>query len=744
LQLFKRRPLCFFCFVFAAVCLIAAKIGLVAKLWISVAVILLVIATAICLFVTKRYRTALFYLLFTLSFILVAMLSSLFGIDLPQRRAEGYVGEHAVKLCVLDKEYSSEYSSEYTVKLENVDGEKASINTRLLLNFKSDIDVGDTVYANASLSRNEDSNDNVLLVCVVDGEGRGLVKYFDRDAPIYEKLVSKNGARVILSEVKNAVSDRANKLLGPLTGSLACGFLIGDTENIPDIVIRDFRRSGVSHLLAVSGMHISILLGAVELLFRRFYIPKSIRCVTVSLLAFLLLCLTGFSMSAMRAVLMLWITYLIFMLSEEADAPTVLFAALFVMLLTFPYAVSDVGMWMSFLATLGLVTLYKPVYEKLPETKSKNRFVKLLWAFGRLVILAIVITVISNMFLMYIMCTVFGEVSISAIPANLLLSPISTVFMFACVTAMIFGSIPFVGTAFCFLCVKLGELITLIAKIFSRFEWSVVSLRPTFARIIVIAFSISLAVMLVIKLKRKWMFAAIPLAFAVAFGACYTVRLATYDTCAVYNYTRGNETVYISDGSKACIVDMSNGAYSHYFELINDVEDSGATEVETIVFTNVSKKHLSTMNYIFRNKLVRSIFIPYPTDDQIDISIRMTELAYECGVSVSLYDDKPVKILDGVYICADIENSAWLVSSGKQVLGYVDVEKENSSKSLISNADTVIFGGVPCEEYYADTKIGAKAIYSSSDVFDAQRSVVDYENTYVNIYDKLKLRIKLE
>ncbi len=754
MQLFKRRPLCFFCFVFALVCLLATNISFEAKLWISAALVCLTVLIGISVFFAKRAKSTILYCLLTLIFICAAILSSFIGIDLAQKRAEGYVGERAVKLSVLDKEYSSSYSSAYTVRIENVDGKRTSVKALLLLKFNSDLDVGDVSYVNSRLvpidskvfgisggSIVEDSD--VLLMCVVDGEAQGYVSRFDRTAPIYKKLMSKSGATVVLSEIKNGITKRANTLLGTYTGSLACGFLIGDTENIPALVIRDFRRSGVSHLLAVSGMHISILLGAVELLFRRLYIPKLVRCATVSLLAFVLLCLTGFSMSAMRSVLMLWITYLIFMLSEEADAPTVLFGALFIILLLFPYAVYDVGMWMSFLATLGIITLYPLVLEKLPRSKSENLFVKGTYSLGRTTVLAVALTVIANMFLLYIMCTVFGELSISAIPANILLSPLSTVFMFVCVAAIALGDVLLIGVALSFLCGKLGALITLITGTFSCFEWSVVSLRPTYARVIVISLSVCLAVMLVIKIKHKWVFAAVPTAFAVAFCACAVARSATYDTNAIYSYTRTNEAICITDGKSASILDMSGGGYEYYSELLSEAANSGATEIDTVVITRVTGEHLSTMKYMLRHKMVKNICIPYPQDRELDISLALAEIADECGVSVSIYGEAPVRLLDGVYLCADTDSSSWCLANGEHILGYVDGNTA-FSKILATSSECLIFGSNLTEEYYCEPPDNANIIYSSPEAFEKQRRRGSEENTYVNVYDKLKLRIKLE
>ncbi len=754
LQLFYRRPLCFFCFLFIGVSLLAIKLGYEAKLALISVLIFAAVVVAVCAFVLKKTRRRFLYALFALIFTLGGVCSSLIGIDLSQRRAERYVGERALAMSVLETEYTSSYSSAYNVRIESVDSERARVNALLLLNCEGDLSVGDIVYANAEVltidedalgisGRNIAREADTLLICVIDKEGEGLVSHFDREAPIYKQLLQRNGAYAVLSDLKQALASRAQALLGETVGGLARGFLIGDTSDMPTNIVRDFRRSGVSHLLAVSGMHIGIILGVVELLFRKLYIRKGVRCVTVSLLALVLLCLTGFSMSAMRAVIMLWISYVIFLFSEESDPPTVLFLSIFIILLLYPYAVYDIGMWMSFLATLGLVTLYPIASKALPRPSAKRRVIRRSLSLLRSIILVALITVVANMFLLYIMCIVFGEFSLSALPTNILLSGISAVFIFACIAAIAFGGIPMLGGAVCFLCRKLGELIVLITSLFSSFEWSTVSLRPLYARVIVTAFSAALAVMLVIRLKRKLVLAVVPTVFVLIFGVCACVRQATFDTYATYNYDRGNETVCVSDGRKSAIIDLSNGSYESYAEVLSDISDSGAVEINTIAFNKLTGAHLSSMKYILRRQLVRNIVIPCPRDEyEMELCIALAEIAAECGTKVIIDEGVPIKLLDGLYYCTS-ENGVML-TNGRLTLGYVDVSEEREPDAFLSASDILIFSGEAPLEYSYDTRNMTSVIYSSAVAFEKQKGEVDLDNSYVNIYDVLKLNIRLE
>ncbi len=761
MQLFRRRPLCLFCFLFVVSTLLAIKLSLEAKLLIICAVIVAILVIAIYLFAIKSFRYRLLYCLLALVFVGGGMLSSAVGIDIPQRQAADCIGEHPVKMTVLNEEYSSEYSSAYVVRIEKIGDKDTSLKAIFFEDFENELYVGDTVYLNARLmpmdsmvygidAQNLVLDDDVLLCCIADDSESGVVKHFDREAPLYKKLFSRNGALVVLSELREGISDRATRLLGEETGALACGFLIGDTSEMSEVTIRDFRRAGVSHILAVSGMHISIILAVVEFLFRKLYLPKSVRIITVSILALVLLCLTGFSMSALRAVLMLLISYMIFTVSEEADAPTVLFVSVFIMLLLVPYSVYDVGMWMSFLATLGLVTVYPLAIEKLSKPRAKKAFVRLLLSIARGILMTALITVVANMFLLYIMCTVFGEMSLSAIPANIILSPLSTVFMIISALSVALGNIPILGDTLCLICQLLGRAITSVSALFSNFEWSVVSLRPMYARLLIIAFSVALAVLLVIKVKNKWVFAVVPSAFALIFCGCFFIRTLTFEPYATYTYKNGSETVCVFGANNFSIIDTSDGSFEQYSEMLNDAADNGATEIDSIVLTDVTHRHISTLEYVLKHKTVRNILIPYSTaDEKIDASLELAELARTCGVKVSIYGDETVYLFDGVYFCADRDACSFAIARGKYMIAYCGVGNISDKCSCgiyASSADVVVFGdcGGNIEEYSYDTKSGASVIYSSSELFSAQKGYVEIDNTYVNVYDKLKIKLKFK
>ena len=409
MELFRRRFLSFFCFLFLTTSLFLYigdfenKLRLIISLLIVIATILILMA------VLKKCRIALLCVLLCCCSITCAAANSFLRIDYQTLKAQEYVGDFDAQMSILECKYVSGNSATYIVRLDKLGESNVAIKALLVCGFSTELSMGDRVFANVEIVGMEDrafgltgrerSDDpEVMLTAVLYDGVEATVERFDHEASFVEKLFYKNGARVLFEEIRTDLKIHIDETFGEDIGALAKGYLLGDKSDISTDVIRDFRRSGVSHLFAVSGLHISILLGAVELLLRKLWVDKRIRCVIISILSVVLLILTGFSISALRAVFMLWVVYLVFLFSEEADPPTTLFVSVAIIILFFPYAIGELGLWMSFLATLGLVTVY-PVAEeyirKIPDGKGAKRIsVKIL----KSAVLIIVMTVTANVF----------------------------------------------------------------------------------------------------------------------------------------------------------------------------------------------------------------------------------------------------------------------------------------------------------------------------------------------------------
>ena len=763
--LFKRRPLCFFCLLFLATSALIINISFNEKL-----LICLFIGGAILLFaaiglIVKKARGGTLAVILCLLGILLSLFNSAFRIDRQKQKAGELVGSREISASVTDVEYISENSAAYTVRLEEISAEKTDIKALLVCAFGCELDVGDMVFAYAEIMNISDTamgrsgaditNDkDTLLMAVIYEPSNGTVQRFNRELPLFSRLFVKNGFSVAVDQMKDVVRERTYSFVGEDTGAIVNGFLIGDTSDIPTSVIRDFRRTGVSHLFAVSGMHISILLGSVELVLRKLLAHKYIRCAVVSVLAFVLLLFTGFSISALRSVLMLWLVYLVFLFSEEADSPTTLFVSITLILLIFPYAVYELGMWMSFLATLGLVTIYPMIDEAIPKKTMGKPVLRPLFYIGRAALMVSIMTVISNVFLLPIQWGIFGEISAVAIPTNILLSPLNIFLLISSVICLAFGSIPLIGGAINMSVRAVCGIILKIVELFSSADTATVSLKYEFVTPLVMVFTVAMITVMTVRLRKKWL-VAVPFAgFILSFSVGIIIFNLVTPRSLTYYGENNKEVITITDGSDLCVVDMSNGSYERLYTAFEDASQYGATDVDTFIFTTVSKGHISSMEYFFRSRIVRKIYIPVPEDiSQYESSYKLAELARNCGVDAQLYESTDVFTVGETSVLViseydDGKNSVSVFVDGEEnIFGYTDAFcKHAAVNGLLAECDTVLIGnnGIPDKKYSFDVREKTTLIYSSKELAGMGRISSDAEKTFINPYDRVVIKFRFK
>jgi predicted membrane metal-binding protein len=114
------------------------------------------------------------------------------------------------------------------------------------------------------------------------------------------------------------------RTLGSESGGLFLALFAADRSYLDGKLSLDFRRIGISHLLALSGMHLAILSFFIHRLLSLLHIKKMARTVIVMLFVILYMFFTGFPLSVVRAGVMLFFVSLYYLLALPRDSLTVL------------------------------------------------------------------------------------------------------------------------------------------------------------------------------------------------------------------------------------------------------------------------------------------------------------------------------------------------------------------------------------------------------------------------------------
>lgn len=697
MELFHRRYLCFFAFLF----LLASFVGTLLKitvLGIVIAVVAGLLLIAVVLLTANKQNRFVFAVIVTsLIFTAVALVNSFAFVRIPLSESSKYVGNsYPAEMKILTCEYSGEDASEYSVRIIQMEDEALNVKAYLYCDFPSDLSYGDRVLAVVDVHTGgigvSGQNADTLLSLSIDSSKPVL--YENEEQTNYFSI---DGVMVLCHSLREAFGNYVDGLFGKDISALVKGFLINDKSDISSAVRSDFKRSGTLHLLAVSGLHVALLIGSLEVLMKKVYIPKTVRCFIASGISVLFLALTGFAASAVRSVLMLLAVYLSYLLSEDGDSITTLFISISIIILISPFSVYDIGMWMSFFATLGLIAVYPVLEGIIPKIKAKKGILKFLCRAGIFVLKAVLLTLVANFFLLPIMWYFFGEISLAAIPANLILSPLSSAFLPFCAIAVLLGWIPAINELFAFALAFFETLITKTADVFSDMRGAVVSLGYPFASVLVVIFTVTFLLLLIVRLKNKLWICVPPIGFAVIFALCVTVYSINSTPQIKYVTDSENDHILIERAGRTCVCDVSGGGYDSFALLANNI-DSCATEIESYVITHCHKGQGYQIKMLLSSFYVRKLYLPLSKDaEELERIAELYLIAAEYDTQVVFYElEKEIELFDGIILTPYIEASP---DNGHSSV-FVTVSKDNTDFTY-------------CGAYESENavKMGAKSQY---------------------------------
>ncbi len=208
------------------------------------------------------------------------------------------------------------------------------------------------------------------------------------------------------------------------------GIILADRTEMDSETVRDFSKTGLVHILAISGTHIMIIFG-IFLLLVKTILPSRFRkqAILVSLLMiWLFAAYIGFGNSVVRACVMISAFYGFSLLQRKTDGLHAMALAAFAILLSDTHQLFDVGFQLSFLAVLGIFWLNKPLLKLLP--KPRNTFQK--WMVN-----IPTITVSAQLMTLPLVLYYFHQFSPVSFVANLAIVPLSELFILGSLLATV-------------------------------------------------------------------------------------------------------------------------------------------------------------------------------------------------------------------------------------------------------------------------------------------------------------------
>lgn len=191
--------------------------------------------------------------------------------------------------------------------------------------------------------------------------------------------------------------------------ALLAGFLLGDTTDLPDGVVADFRASGLSHLVAVSGSNVAFVLALVGPLRRRGH--RGIRLVIGVTVVVVFAAMTRFEPSVLRASAMAACSMVALAVGRPTAGLRSLTLAVTALLVVDPFLLHSVGFVLSCAASAGIALWSRAIAARVPGPRPVAE--------------AMGVTVGAQLAVAPVLVGVFGGVPLVAVPANLVVAPLA-------------------------------------------------------------------------------------------------------------------------------------------------------------------------------------------------------------------------------------------------------------------------------------------------------------------------------
>nr|WP_283243632.1 DNA internalization-related competence protein ComEC/Rec2 [Feifania hominis] len=588
------------------------------------------------------------------------------------------------------------------VRLIEADGEKIFGGPKAGLFYEGDkpLQIGDRVIFTATLKLYETPIVGFDSYAYNRAKGlylRGSIKdgaltvEQPQRRPLYYHLRAAN---------RSARAGLARYLDGETLG-LASGVLLGDKQGLRDATILSFRRAGLSHIMAVSGMHMAFLVSLLTALLGALRLGPRKKAVLVSVGVIAFMLLTGCTPSATRSALMVLIAQGAVLCYREADTLTSLAAAVAAILVVNPYAAGDVGLQLSFTATLGIVlwaTRLSGVFRRpIERSRLPKPAVRLLGGAAAVVATSLSATAAT----VPVLAVQFGTISLAAPLSNLLVVFAVSVLFFLSIILAAVSPVAFLGRLVALPVTEVANYILTVTKAVAKLPFASIDVHWAW-------FWLALAGIAVLtggyfwfrsresKTRRKSagrvrfypVLIAGALLVVIGYGtapagvASPELPAAKSDilTYAMVNVGQGDATLLARDG-RAVLLDCGSDDWSMPSEQVDAyLRAAGIHSVDAAVLTHFHKDHANGLDEMIELYRIPVVYLPYlaPGNSYYeDIAASAQAVGCELRVveqdmSVTLWDDLVLTIYadqidrddenSGLVILADYHDSEILIT----------------------------------------------------------------------------------
>ena len=403
-------------------------------------------------------------------------------------------------------------------------------------------------------------------------------------------IIQKNG-----QTVRNKIKETAIAVLPQNIQGLLVGILIGDRTNISEELTQDFSKSSLTHILAISGSHISYIILGVTYILLKSKIPRRIAYIITNLVLIFFMFITGFSASVVRASTMGILLISAKLVYRKPDIINSIAISLIIIFIDNPFAIYDIGLQLSYLGTLGIVIFSKPISNKISKKIPKK------------ISEMMAITISAQILILPIIMLNFNTVSLTFLISNIIAVPISGIIM---IYGYITSTIGIVSIEFAsFLAIGLNVLLNILiitAKIVGNMPFSNIII-PTPHLIYILIYYL-----IIINFKKKKVRKILLIIFLIILTINFIQKQIPQNLkIHIIDVGQGDSSLIITPNRKTLLIDTGEQENT----LLEYLLDRQILEIDYALISHFDSDHCFNLIEVIENLKVSNILISKQTEE---------------------------------------------------------------------------------------------------------------------------------
>lgn len=387
---------------------------------------------------------------------------------------------------------------------------------------------------------------------------------------ISTKEMNRKHFRKALMSYREKMISRFRISLGDNNGDFLAGMVFGEKQGMSDNLKTSLYRCGIGHILAVSGLHISIIAMAVMELLKWLRINKYVSFGLINAIMIIFITMANYPISAIRAAIMMNFLCSAKLFRRQNDTFNSLAGAVLLICIFNPYSVYSSGFLLSITATFSIGVLGPYMTRNFAQDSSSGKILK---SFMILLCTSIGIFPLNIKF--------FDETSLIAPIANLIIVPLcSAALIIGFIFVITGGIIPVLGFAD-----GVIRLILYISDKVSREDMVYFSCVSDKAIYLVFGMAFVVILLQIIFENRKLTAAAVAVSFGTVFIFSSVFSRMRFNDFNIAVLGRGNNTaIVVSYQGETVVIDIS-GHYRDSEYVRKYLAENGIKDVNRVILT---------------------------------------------------------------------------------------------------------------------------------------------------------------